>query len=100
MECECFVEDFESPDFCEDKIVIAKKEHICCECRDTIKIGEQYETVRGLWSGKFSTYKTCLPCRNIRETYCHCGYVFGDLRNTLFDCLEFDYTTNEGIADD
>jgi hypothetical protein len=49
------------------KIVKANKTHECCECHEDIKPGERYELVRGLWEDSWETYKTCLPCKRIRD---------------------------------
>lgn len=45
----------------------AKREHRCCECGDTIKPGERYQHVRGLWEGKWDTFKTCSECVDTRD---------------------------------
>lgn len=100
MQCDCSIIDYERSDVYEDKIQKARKEHVCCECSGTIKVGDQYEYVKGLWEGTFSIYKTCIPCKSIRDRYCPHGFLFGELRNSIFECLEFDYITNEGTDDD
>ena len=56
--------------FSRDEKPTAKKEHECCECGGTIKIGEKYSYFVGLWGDgyyygyakQFGAYKTCLEC--------------------------------------
>ena len=45
---------------------IASKNHTCCECRNTIKCGERYQYIKGLWDGTWAAYKTCEPCADLR----------------------------------
>ena len=94
MNCDC---DFESPKIYNVKEPVARKEHICCECRCTIKPGEQYEKVEGLWENKFTTYKTCNDCLKIRllletEAPCYClvhGTLMEDFYDTMNECYKF-----------
>lgn len=93
-ECDCSVDtcDGDPCEFASVKKVTARKEHQCCECDRTILKGETYEYVSGVWSGKFSTYKTCLRCIEVREKFCPDGFFFGELKDTIKNCLGFDYT--------
>jgi len=59
------------------KIMRARKQHTCCECRGTIATGEQYEYVRARWCDGPASYKTCLPCASIRDGLdCGSGAVY------------------------
>lgn len=49
----------------------AKKPHRCCECGETIKPGERYQQVRGLWDGAWITFKTCAECVDTRQQVYH-----------------------------
>ncbi len=89
--CDCSSDHDYYPDFFVEEWPVAKKEHKCCECGEAIKPGQKYHKVAGKWEGDFSTYKTCMPCHNIREHYCPHGYVFGELAEQISNCLEFDY---------
>ena len=44
----------------------ARKEHTCCECGGTIKPGDTYQHVKGIWEGKACEHKTCEPCATLR----------------------------------
>ena len=44
----------------------AAKDHKCDECGGTIRKGENYEYVTGLWEGQWSTFRTCPDCIPIR----------------------------------
>lgn len=44
----------------------ARKEHRCCECLGTIRKGETYTYVSGIWDSRPSDYKTCPDCTLLR----------------------------------
>jgi hypothetical protein len=69
----------------------AHKPHVCCECRETIEPGETYEDVRGVWDGRWCSYRTCAPCARIRKEYCRWGWEYGMLAEHIEECLGFDY---------
>ncbi len=82
----CIIGDVDTcgdgPDFINEDIVTARKPHVCCECHGTINPGDKYEHVRGKWEGDFSTFKTCIPCRTIRNHYFH-SFGYGELWNDI-----------------
>ena len=51
------------------KIVIARKNYICCECRRKISKGSKYWYFAACWPqlNGWANYKTCLKCRKIRN---------------------------------
>jgi|SRR6478735_681589 len=74
---------------CSDTIIRrARKEHRCCECRKPIMKGQRYELISGVWEGRPDSYKTCLPCVEIRDHFACEGWIFGqvwsDLRENFF----------------
>lgn len=79
------------PDCIRETYPVARKPHQCCECRETIQKGEKYEYVRGCWEGSFETYKTCMTCVNIRDAYCGSAFVYGELAETISECMGFWY---------
>ena len=89
--CDCSCDHGEYPEFYSEKIVKAKKEHKCCECREIIPKGQKYHRASGKWDGEMRSYKTCLPCMRIRDDYCKYGFVFGELPEAFFNCKGFDY---------
>ena len=96
MECSCACDvDYEGASFFSEKWRKARIAHICCECGEPILPGTRYEDVVGLWDGSFDTFKTCNPCHSIRSTYCGRGWIFGELREVIGECLGFDYVTGE-----
>ena len=91
----CIDTDIENaPEFLIAHIRTARKEYTCCECKAKIIPGEKYEYVVGKWDGEISVIRTCFICSRIREDYC-CSWVFGELRDTLWEYLGFDYITGE-----
>jgi hypothetical protein len=80
----------------------AAKEHRCCECRETIKVGDHYEHVTGLWDGHWSTYKTCLLCVEIRTHFACDGWIFGqlweDLESNFFPDMKAGGPCMEGLS--
>lgn len=77
--------------------VTARKDHRCCECGDVISKGTRYERTVGKWERKVQTFKTCLPCAEIRRAFCCEGWTYGllweDANEEFFEhmttgCLE------------
>ena len=95
MECVCLIDgnDWGDPaEFYHEEHRKARKEHVCCECDETIKPGEMYEHVTGKWEDEIMTYKTCDLCVRIRNEYC-CSWVFGQLREEIRQALGVDYVS-------
>ena len=92
ISCDCSCDDFDS-DRCASLVIRkARKTHECCECQKPIRPGQQYEDATGIDSeGEPYRYRTCLPCKRIREHYCPSGWLWGCLAETLMDCIGFDY---------
>ena len=68
---------------------IASKNHTCCECRNTIKCGERYQYIKGLWDGTWAAYKTCEPCADLRYSLEKVWRVpLGELRREYMDYLD------------
>lgn len=63
----------------------ARKEHVCCECRETIARGETYQHVSMLYDGRWDRYVTCLLCVEIGDHF-SCGR--GRIVETLWSDLE------------
>ncbi len=87
--CICVEPSDSAPRVYGDSIVVARKKHICCECRAAIQPGQRYEVVKGLWDG-WATYKTCEICAAVRDEYMACGSSFGKLWEHIHEaiCLE------------
>lgn len=100
MSCDCSVSDYEPATVCVVRDVRARKQHDCGECGRTIAPGETYEHVRGLWDGDWSTHKTCLGCKRIRQHFCSDGWLYGELSELIRDCIGFDYTADLEDDDD
>ena len=93
----CVCLDVDPEGYClQEKEVIARKEHFCGECREIIKIGNSYEIIKMVYNGdgRISTFKTCMPCMNMRENLFKCGWIFGEIWNDLADHFKetSDYT--------
>lgn len=50
------------------KVVTARKQHSCCECRRTIHVGTEYEYTFGVWDTPDS-FKTCMECLELRKEF-------------------------------
>lgn len=86
--CACFYDGEYAPEFFNERIVTARKAHRCGECGEEIKPGQRYEYVRGCWEGDFSTHKTCLPCRNVRDSLMKCGFIYGRVWEDVREWLD------------
>ena len=85
-ECACiYVDDFDSPEMYRSTMQTARKPHKCCECGKTITPKEKYEYVCGIWEGTFDTHKTCIVCKEIRDTFFCDGWLFEGLFEYLYN---------------
>jgi len=98
--CACSCDDYDPPETVHISSPVARVAHTCCECGCRIPPGSRYERVVGVWRGHPDTHKTCLACVRIRTDYCPCGYIYGELRRTLDDCLGIDYLEAEVDEDE
>lgn len=83
----CAVEECDPWDVYNETHPVARKEHHCCECRRTIRVGERYYRMEGAYDGKWSTYKVCQHCDslgNFMRALCE-GWPFGWLHSELVD---------------
>lgn len=65
MSIDCYC-DYDPPQWHHSKVVTARKQHRCEECRCIIHAGERYEYVAGSWDGCVSQFRTCKRCLEIR----------------------------------
>ena len=82
--------DGEAPSVFSCEYPTARKEHKCCECGRTIRIGDRYEMFKGIWEGKAGRFKTCKPCADLRGELAKMDYdreapPFGYLRDAAHD---------------
>ena len=80
--CYC---DFDAPQFYNESMPKARKQHIFCECGSAIDPGEKYWRIDGMWD-EFETFKMCLICRKIADLAYDDGHdciAFGCLYETV-----------------
>jgi hypothetical protein len=66
-DCACIYDgDNDGPSVSMTRMRKARKVNRCTECREAIRPGETYEHTTGCWDGRWSSFKTCLPCVEIR----------------------------------
>lgn len=88
----CCCIDVDSPmTFGSETIRIARKDHQCGECPDTIHKGDRYEYVSGMWEDYFDSHKTCWTCFCVRRDFFECGGYFGRVREDFRECYGWDY---------
>lgn len=73
----------DSASFYEANMRRARKVHACEECNGPIGVGDEHEYVKGLWDGQWSTFRTCLSCKEIRDHFACDGFMFGQLWSDL-----------------
>ena len=95
IRCVCGDYDGEPADFYVTRMVRARKAHICVECREEVAPGEKYERTSGKWNGSMDIIRTCVLCLRIRDDLCPNGWVYGMLREAIWECLGTDYVTGE-----
>lgn len=95
-------DDGESATLSRDRVLVARKEHVCGECDEPIPVGAKYERTDGLWDGSWSTYKTCLSCVEIRNHFSCEGWLFGavwdDLEQNFFPTMKAGGPCMEGLS--
>ncbi len=89
--------DYDSPSVFSEVARTARKQHDCCECRIPIEAGVQYRHASGRWDGRWDNFKTCLSCYGMRG-YLTDGYLFGGLRDAIWDLLDDGWRPPEGAA--
>lgn len=109
MDYECVCEPYEGEpcEFYSARTVVARKEHKCIECQDTIKVGERHEVSAYKADGYFGSDRTCEFCVSerdrLRKAYPDMPPVVGELACWLVAELrgEFDllrsYTHGDGV---
>lgn len=77
----CLDMDFDDgpSDFYREVTRKARKEHLCCECREAIKPGARYAYATGKSNGDMWQAKTCATCYEIRRALVCGSWVFGQL---------------------
>lgn len=92
MHCDCSIcnYDYEGFDYVNIVIRKARREHVCCECKEIIKVGSNYQYVHGVYDAHWYTYKTCQRCVTIRDDYCSSGFVYGWLYEQIGECLGYE----------
>ena len=85
-ECGClYMGDGEPIDLSQDRVIVARKEHACYECRRVIARGERHELVTGRCEGEWVSYRTCLVCVEIRSALSCDGWVYGWLWQSVHE---------------
>ena len=82
--------DYDEADFYHDETRKSRKEHICSECNGTIKKGDIYRYVFGVWEGQASTFRTCHNCMVPQEWLreeCN-GFMHGGLEEEIHEHAE------------
>ena len=71
--------DGDTPAFFSQRMVKARKYHVCYECRGQIAPGQPYQLTVGKWEGNFDTFKFCAPCVEIASEFTDGARSFGVL---------------------
>lgn len=97
-------------DFQTEKVVTARRERACPECRTLILPGQRYAKETGCWDGDFYSAVMCLPCRAFADRYVESmrlcsalnadevSYTFGDIINEAAEFAEFDRPDGQTLA--
>lgn len=82
------------------KLVRARKEHRCCECGETIAIGDLHEHFRGRDPEleRWDSWRTCARCLNVFKDYFAGSRVLGMMVEDFEAEHGFDY--RDGIPAD
>jgi len=76
----------------------ARKEHKCCECHRTIKPGEHYQRVTGVWDHDPNTFKTCTECADLASRFRRfIEYAYNPPFGYLFEEMKESEVTKEQL---
>lgn len=76
----CLSHDYDGSNsfYCE-KLRLARKPYVCCECQKPIATGELYQYATGKNDDQIFSARTCAPCAEIRTAFVCGSWVFGEL---------------------
>lgn len=94
MNCLCAYVEPSYDGFTSERIVKAKKQHVCVECGKTINIGEKYEYTFGVWDGEHDVYKTCCDCVSLRSIFFCDGWYYGMMWEMAYEIVREAITDN------
>lgn len=90
--------------------VKARKVHKCCECKETISVGDEYQYSSGIWDGSPDSFRQCLKCYVVIQAAADSSQFgedespsFGNLKGWLRDFECSDYKGQDlidGLAED
>lgn len=66
----------------------AHKQHICCECKRVIEVGEVYAYENGIWDFGPKVYKTCPDCLSIRKEFFCDGHMYTEMWRDVRDHID------------
>jgi hypothetical protein len=103
MCCPLYGGDDEGPRVQLTRIRTARAPHTCSECDEAIAPGQRYEITTGCWDGSWSTYKTCMSCREIRNHFgCSGGWtyteVWSQIESNFFPDMKAGGPCMEGLS--
>src|SRR4030067_539114 len=77
----------------------ARKAHVCGECRENIPTGVRYEYFTSKYDGQFFQHKTCLSCVRVRNDFCKCGWICGEMWAAIHEanCLDGDRDEDQEV---
>ena len=78
---------------------VARKQHRCCECLETIEPGQRYERIFCVYEGEVSVYKTCEFCANEFERLSRKHNDFDCVKGDLACLLVWDMRNEMGESD-
>lgn len=82
--CSCDYDDGEPAKLFDQRTIRVRKAHVCCECGDEIKKGDECQLTKGLWGTEFEQFYTCKVCARVRRDFCApYGCLWEDLVEAL-----------------
>ena len=82
----CLSHDYDGDtSFYEEGFSRSRKAYVCCECGDTIRLGQRYQWAKGTTTDGLFRVHTCAVCAEIRATFVCGSWVFGELWESIRD---------------
>lgn len=107
--CDCsnYMCDFEPAEVYDVSEIVARKDHVCANCPFPIRRGEQYQRIKMLFEGEWSTEKRHVECAALIEAiddlFDTSDYEYGFRRDTTIgemercvrSCMDDEYTDDD-----
>ena len=92
--------DCEMPTLYDETIRTARKNYFCSSCGTDIPAKSKYFDIRGLWDGRWNSYKRCESCNAIAAKFANEIGECVPIEDLIIELQNCDLIKNQGEEDD